>query len=182
MEKVGSRAKVMHGTAEKTSGGLKQNDLKYNKYGKIVSIKASSSAKRVNNLGKAGYTAKKGVFGAVLKGGSTNNIVNNKVSNNKVVKKQNQSPENKEKWIRISETRKQMVSDITGNKNMTGDLMKLYNELNMMEMENKQSNKDYKSKLEEFLTRTGMTHVQWNKCLKMQQKLMKKKLKKIKQN
>jgi hypothetical protein len=190
MEKVGSRAKVMHGTAEKTSGGLKQNDLKYNKYGKIVSKKASSSAKKVNNLGKAGYSTKKGIFGAILKGGTTNNVVNNKVVNNKVVNNKavnnkvvkSESPENKEKWIRISETRKQMVSEITGNKNMTGDLMKLYNELNMMEMENKQSNKDYKSKLEEFLTRTGMTHVQWNKCLKMQQKFMKKKSKKIKQN
>jgi predicted RNase H-like nuclease (RuvC/YqgF family) len=180
MEKVGSRAKVMHGTAEKTSGGLKKNDLKYNKYGKIVSKKASLSAKKVNNLGKAGYSTKKGIFGYILKGGSTNNVINNKVVNNKVVK--TESPENKEKWIRISETRKQLVSEITGNKNMTGDLMKLYNELNMMEMENKQSNKDYKSKLEEFLTRTGMTHVQWNKCLKMQQKFMKKKSKKIKEN
>ena len=42
MEKIGSRAKVMHGTAEKTTGGLTQKDLKYNNYGKIVSKKASS--------------------------------------------------------------------------------------------------------------------------------------------
>ena len=47
MEKIGSRAKVMHGTAEKTSGGLKRSDLKYNKFGKIVSKKASISAKKI---------------------------------------------------------------------------------------------------------------------------------------
>ena len=51
MQTVGSRAKVMHGTALKTSGGLRKRDLKYNKSGKIVSKKASASAKRCNNLG-----------------------------------------------------------------------------------------------------------------------------------
>jgi hypothetical protein len=40
---VGSRAQVMHGTADHTSGGLKKSDLKYNAYGKIVS-KAASAA------------------------------------------------------------------------------------------------------------------------------------------
>ena len=28
---IGSRAQVMHGTAERTSGGLKKKDLKYKK-------------------------------------------------------------------------------------------------------------------------------------------------------
>ena len=33
---IGSRAKVMHGNAQKTSGGLTKSQLKYNKQGKIV--------------------------------------------------------------------------------------------------------------------------------------------------
>ena len=63
--KIGSRAQVIHGTAMKTSGGLTKKDLKYNKWGKIVSIKASEAAKKSDNLTKAGYVAKKGKFGAV---------------------------------------------------------------------------------------------------------------------
>ena len=65
---VGSRAQVMHGTADKTSGGLTKNDLKYNKNRKIVSKKASARAKRENRLAKAGYKTKKGVFGAFKNG------------------------------------------------------------------------------------------------------------------
>ena len=34
----GTRAKVIHGNAQKTSGGLTKKDLKYNKRGKIVSV------------------------------------------------------------------------------------------------------------------------------------------------
>ena len=60
---IGSRAQVMHGTAKKTSGGLAKNQLKYNKQGKIVSKKASKSAKKSNNLVKAGWVTQKGVFG-----------------------------------------------------------------------------------------------------------------------
>ena len=41
---VGSKAQVFHGTAEKTSGGLKKKDLKKNKWGKIVSVKMSNKA------------------------------------------------------------------------------------------------------------------------------------------
>lgn len=62
---VGSRAEVMHGTAHHTSGGLTKKDLKYNKWGRIVSVKKSATAKREKRLRKAGYTAKKGKFGAV---------------------------------------------------------------------------------------------------------------------
>jgi hypothetical protein len=40
--KVGTRAQVMHGTAEKTKGGLTKKNLKYNKYGRIVSKKKSA--------------------------------------------------------------------------------------------------------------------------------------------
>ena len=49
---VGSRAKVFHGICDKTSGGLTKKDLKFNKIGKIVSKKASSSAKKAKNLKK----------------------------------------------------------------------------------------------------------------------------------
>ena len=64
---VGSRAQVMHGNAKKTSGGLTKSQLKYNKQGKIVSKKASSAAKRNNNLVKSGWVTKKGVYGAFKK-------------------------------------------------------------------------------------------------------------------
>ena len=37
--KIGSKRQVFNGTAEKTSGGLKQRDLMTNKNGKVVSIK-----------------------------------------------------------------------------------------------------------------------------------------------
>ena len=62
---IGSRAQVMNGTAEKTSGGLKKKDLKYNSQGRIVSVKKSRSAKKEQRLKKAGWTYKKGEFGAV---------------------------------------------------------------------------------------------------------------------
>ena len=71
MQKVGSRAQVMHGTAEKTSygkSGLRKSDLKYNKQGKIVSKKMSDRAKREKRLVKAGYKTKKGVFGSFKNG------------------------------------------------------------------------------------------------------------------
>ena len=42
MKAVGSRAQVMHGTADHTAGGLKKSDLKMNKWGRIVSRKKSS--------------------------------------------------------------------------------------------------------------------------------------------
>ena len=64
---IGSRAQVMHGTAKKTGGGLRKKDLKYNKYGKIVSKRASKSAKKCNNLVNAGYVTQKGSFGVIKK-------------------------------------------------------------------------------------------------------------------
>jgi len=63
---VGTRAQVMHGTADKTPGGLQKKDLKYNKSGKIVSKKKSISAKKDNRLVKAGYKTEKGKFGSVF--------------------------------------------------------------------------------------------------------------------
>jgi hypothetical protein len=64
----GSRAQVMHGTAFKTSGGLKKPDLLQNKCGRIVSRKKHGTAKRENRLVKAGYGTKKGHFGVVKLG------------------------------------------------------------------------------------------------------------------
>lgn len=73
-ELEGSRAQVYHGTAYKTTGGLKKRDLFKNKHGLIVSKKKHNTAKREKRLEKHGYTAKKGKFGAVRmnkKGGSS---------------------------------------------------------------------------------------------------------------
>ena len=72
---VGTRAEVMHGTAFKTSNGrtksqggdaLTRRDLKYNKQGRIVSVeKSSKKNKLLKQLRDAGYTTKKGKFGAI---------------------------------------------------------------------------------------------------------------------
>ena len=72
---VGTRAEVMHGTAFKTSYGktkseggdaLTRVNLKYNKHGRIVSIaKSKKKDKLLKQLRDAGYTTKKGSFGAV---------------------------------------------------------------------------------------------------------------------
>lgn len=51
MQTVGSRAQVMHGTAMKTPGGLTKKNLRKNKHGRIVSVRASKSAKKNKNLG-----------------------------------------------------------------------------------------------------------------------------------
>ena len=64
-ELEGSRAKVFHGTAYRTSGGLTKKDIMQNKWGKIVSVKKSKTAKAEKRLEKHGFTAKKGKFGAV---------------------------------------------------------------------------------------------------------------------
>ena len=74
MQRVGSRAQVMHGTARQTGGGLKKKDLKYNKHGRIVSKKVSAMAKKEKRLQKAGYFTQKGQFGAVIERGSYNQI------------------------------------------------------------------------------------------------------------
>lgn len=72
---VGTRAEVMHGTAFKTSYGrtksqggdaLTKRDLKYNKQGRIVSImKSKKGPQLLKQLRDAGYTTKKGKFGAI---------------------------------------------------------------------------------------------------------------------
>jgi hypothetical protein len=45
-QRVGSRAKVMHGGAERTVGGLRKEDLMYNGAGRIVSKKKSQTMKQ----------------------------------------------------------------------------------------------------------------------------------------
>ena len=64
MKTTGSRAEVWHGNAKKTRGGLTKRDL-FKKKGRIKSKRASKKAKKNRNLKKAGWTAKKGKFGAV---------------------------------------------------------------------------------------------------------------------
>jgi hypothetical protein len=64
---VGSRAQVMHGTADHTSGGLTKGDLKYNKAGRIVSRKKSMKAKKEKRLIKLGFKTRKGKFGLIKK-------------------------------------------------------------------------------------------------------------------
>jgi len=45
VSKYGSRAKVWHGGAEMTTGGLKKEDLHKNQYGRIVSLKKHKTMK-----------------------------------------------------------------------------------------------------------------------------------------
>ena len=61
---VGTRAQVWHDTADRTSGGLTKSDL-FMKNGRIKSKRASRSSKKNQNLKNAGWTFKKGEFGAV---------------------------------------------------------------------------------------------------------------------
>lgn len=63
--RIGTRAQVMHGTAHHTPGGLTKTDLKYNKWGRIVSRAKSAKAKRENRLVKLGFKTQKGKFGVV---------------------------------------------------------------------------------------------------------------------
>ena len=67
-ERIGTRAQVYHGTAFKTSGGLKKGDLIKNKNGRIVSKAKHFTAKREKRLVKHGFGTKKGVFGFVRLG------------------------------------------------------------------------------------------------------------------
>lgn len=63
MTTVGSRAQVFHGTAQRTSGGLTRKDLKKNKHGRIVSVKASAAGRKaLKFLHRKGFVAKKGTF------------------------------------------------------------------------------------------------------------------------
>ena len=60
---VGSKAQVFHGTALRTAGGLKKEDLMKTDKGRIVSKKQHASGlKAIKRLRNAGYVAKKGEF------------------------------------------------------------------------------------------------------------------------
>jgi len=92
MLNVGSKAQVFHGTAMKTSGGLKKEDLMQNKNGRIVSKKAHAAGLvAVKRLRNAGFVAQKGVFKLFTpktrknntKKASPNKAVANKASSNK---------------------------------------------------------------------------------------------------
>ena len=70
---VGSRMQVANGTAYKTTYGkdaLKKKDIVKNKWGRYVSRKKSAWGKKrgLKQLRLAGYTTKKGKFGAVKVG------------------------------------------------------------------------------------------------------------------
>jgi hypothetical protein len=67
-ERIGTRAQVYHGTAFKTSGGLKKTDLIKNKSGRIVSKAKHFTAKKEKRLLKSGYGTKKGTFGFIRLG------------------------------------------------------------------------------------------------------------------
>lgn len=60
---IGSRAEVMHSTKHKTKGGLKKEDLMYNKKGRIVSkLKHEIGLKSHSFLTSNGYKTEKGSF------------------------------------------------------------------------------------------------------------------------
>jgi len=67
-ELFGSREQVWNGTAYKTTGGLPKDQLIMNKWGRIVSLKKNTTAKKEKRLEKHGYFADKGKFGYVKKG------------------------------------------------------------------------------------------------------------------
>ena len=50
--KVGSRRKVWNGSAEKTPGGLRKDDLVKNQYGRIISKKRHHTMKRRHGGGE----------------------------------------------------------------------------------------------------------------------------------
>lgn len=77
---IGTRAQVWHGTAYKTSGGLKKEHLMQNKSGRIVSEKKHQSAKRENRLLKHGYGTKKGKFGWIKTGSKKHRSKKNRKS------------------------------------------------------------------------------------------------------
>lgn len=61
--KVGSKAQVFHGTAERTAGGLHKEDLMQTEAGRIVSKAQHEAGKKaIQRLRNAGYVAKKGEF------------------------------------------------------------------------------------------------------------------------
>jgi len=79
VSKVGKRVAVFHGNKSKTQGGLTKESFKKNKYGRIVSRKASAAAfkrkgyKKIAAWGSAVKNARKflGIKGFCPVGGKT---------------------------------------------------------------------------------------------------------------
>lgn len=90
-KKFGSRAEVFHGTAEKTTGGLRKKDLLKNKHGEIVSRKKHVTAKKEKRLEKHGFYAEKGKFGYVKKEDKKSKNKTKKNNTKKVVRKPKKS-------------------------------------------------------------------------------------------
>lgn len=68
---VGTKAQVYHGTAARTSGGLRKADLMKTEKGRIVSKKAHAAGlQAIKRLRNAGFVAKKGEFKLFSKKGS----------------------------------------------------------------------------------------------------------------
>ena len=89
----GSRSQVVHGTAYKTSGGLKFHDLVRNKHGRIVSKKKHHTAKKENRLVKAGFGTKKGQFGFVKLNKTSRRQGSRKMKGGKGMQSVNMSPD-----------------------------------------------------------------------------------------
>ena len=69
--KIGSKAQVFHGTAQRTAGGLTKDDLMKNEKGRIVSKKQHKAGlQAIKRLRAAGFVAKKGEFTLFKKRGS----------------------------------------------------------------------------------------------------------------
>ena len=85
MNKIGNRYEVMNRIAKQTGGGLKKKDLKYNKFGKIVSKKMSNIAKKNNRLQNAGYYNIKGQFGSFKIDGGASKESSKKDTNGKEI-------------------------------------------------------------------------------------------------
>jgi len=65
VKKVGSRAEVFHGSAERTSGRLTKDDLMKNAAGRIVSKRKHAAGQlALRYLHAKGYIAVKGKFGS----------------------------------------------------------------------------------------------------------------------
>jgi len=86
--KVGSKAQVFHGTAERTAGGLTQKDLMKTEKGRIVSVKQHKAGlNAIKRLRAAGFVAKKGEFKLFSKRASKKSATKKSVAKKSVAKK-----------------------------------------------------------------------------------------------
>ena len=84
MKRIGTRLQVMRGIAKQTGGGLQKKDLKYNKYGKIISKKVSIKAKKAYYKQSGG--GNKILFELSLKQLIENHIKTHRLTGNNLVK------------------------------------------------------------------------------------------------